>query len=155
MWLFQHWCIPVNLSHRHNVLRFLYDVISVNSIKSTLCVQVECADVVLFWRIQQVLKVTANALRQQVMNREGEQSVRGLFWFWVKSGLANMWKNTQDADQILTELIQVENKVLRLHIHKIHAIRNKYWPSVVSVCGHDEERILDVVPREELARNSG
>jgi optic atrophy protein 1 len=39
-------------------------------------VQVECADVVLFWRIQQVLKVTANALRQQVMNREGKQRVR-------------------------------------------------------------------------------
>jgi len=38
-------------------------------------VQVDCADVVLFWRIQQMLKVTANALRQQVMNREGEHRV--------------------------------------------------------------------------------
>jgi optic atrophy protein 1 len=35
--------------------------------------EVECADVVLFWRIQQVLKVTANALRQQVMNREARR----------------------------------------------------------------------------------
>uniref|UniRef100_A0A0P4VYD1 Dynamin-like GTPase OPA1, mitochondrial n=1 Tax=Scylla olivacea TaxID=85551 RepID=A0A0P4VYD1_SCYOL len=32
---------------------------------------VECNDVVLFWRIQQMFKITANALRQQVMNREG------------------------------------------------------------------------------------
>jgi len=32
---------------------------------------VDCNDVVLFWRIQQMLKVTANALRQQIMNREG------------------------------------------------------------------------------------
>lgn len=32
---------------------------------------VECSDVVLFHRIQQVLKVTSNALRQQIMNREG------------------------------------------------------------------------------------
>lgn len=33
----------------------------------------ECNDVVLFWRIQQMLKVTANALRQQVMNREARR----------------------------------------------------------------------------------
>ncbi|MPC22212.1 Dynamin-like protein, mitochondrial [Portunus trituberculatus] len=33
--------------------------------------RVECNDVVLFWRIQQMFKITANALRQQVMNREG------------------------------------------------------------------------------------
>ena len=33
----------------------------------------ECNDVVLFWRIQQVLKVTANALRQQIMNREARR----------------------------------------------------------------------------------
>lgn len=33
---------------------------------------VDCSDVVLFHRIQQMLKVTANALRQQIMNREGE-----------------------------------------------------------------------------------
>lgn len=32
-----------------------------------------CNDIVLFWRIQQVLKVTANALRQQVINREARR----------------------------------------------------------------------------------
>jgi hypothetical protein len=40
---------------------------------------VGCADVVLFWRIQQMLKVTANALRQQIMNREGENRVINCF----------------------------------------------------------------------------
>ncbi|KAJ8668085.1 hypothetical protein QAD02_009748 [Eretmocerus hayati] len=35
--------------------------------------EMECSDVVLFWRIQQMLKVTANALRQQVMNREARR----------------------------------------------------------------------------------
>lgn len=40
-------------------------------IKSLFLCQAECNDVVLFWRIDQMLKVTANALRQQVMNREG------------------------------------------------------------------------------------
>ena len=28
--------------------------------------EMDCGDIVLFWRIQQMLKVTANALRQQV-----------------------------------------------------------------------------------------
>ncbi|XP_039278968.1 LOW QUALITY PROTEIN: dynamin-like 120 kDa protein, mitochondrial [Nilaparvata lugens] len=35
--------------------------------------EVECSDVVLFWRIEQMLKITANALRQQVMNREAQR----------------------------------------------------------------------------------
>lgn len=35
--------------------------------------QINCSDVVLFWRIQQVIKVTANALRQQVINREARR----------------------------------------------------------------------------------
>ncbi|EEB18045.1 conserved hypothetical protein [Pediculus humanus corporis] len=35
--------------------------------------EVDCSDVVLFWRIRQVLKVTSNALRQQVMNREARR----------------------------------------------------------------------------------
>ncbi|XP_044726773.1 dynamin-like 120 kDa protein, mitochondrial isoform X2 [Chrysoperla carnea] len=35
--------------------------------------EVDCCDVVLFWRIQQMLKVTANALRQQIMNREARR----------------------------------------------------------------------------------
>ena len=33
----------------------------------------DCNDVVLFWRIQQMLRVTANALRQQLMNREAKR----------------------------------------------------------------------------------
>lgn len=35
--------------------------------------EVECSDVVFFWRIQQVLKVTSNALRQQIINREARR----------------------------------------------------------------------------------
>lgn len=32
-----------------------------------------CEDIVLFWRIQQVIKVSANALRQQIINREARR----------------------------------------------------------------------------------
>lgn len=35
--------------------------------------QINCSDIVLFWRIQQVIKVTANALRQQIINREARR----------------------------------------------------------------------------------
>lgn len=35
--------------------------------------QISCSDVVLFWRIQQVIKITGNALRQQVINREARR----------------------------------------------------------------------------------
>ncbi|KAG8232092.1 hypothetical protein J437_LFUL012452, partial [Ladona fulva] len=41
--------------------------------------ETDCNQVVLFWRIQQMLKVTSNALRQQVMNREGKKtSIRSM-----------------------------------------------------------------------------
>jgi len=35
--------------------------------------EMDCNEVVLFWRIQQMLRVTANALRQQVVNREARR----------------------------------------------------------------------------------
>lgn len=41
--------------------------------KLSFHLQVSCSDVVLFWRIQQVIKVTGNALRQQVINREARR----------------------------------------------------------------------------------
>lgn len=34
--------------------------------------QLECNDVVLFWRIQRMLAITANTLRQQLTNTEGK-----------------------------------------------------------------------------------
>ena len=34
--------------------------------------QFECSDVVLFWRIDRMLQITSNALRQQVINNEGK-----------------------------------------------------------------------------------
>ena len=34
--------------------------------------QLDCKDVVLFWRVQQMIQTTSNALRQQVVNHEGK-----------------------------------------------------------------------------------
>lgn len=43
-----------------------------------LSFQLECNDIVLFWRIQRMLAITANTLRQQLTNTEGKaQTVEG------------------------------------------------------------------------------
>ena len=50
----------------------------VNLWVGSLCVQLECHDVVLFWRLQRMLQVTGNALRQQVINNEGAVDILSL-----------------------------------------------------------------------------
>lgn len=37
--------------------------------------QLQCNDVVLFWRIQKMLQITSNSLRQQIMNYEGTLTI--------------------------------------------------------------------------------
>jgi hypothetical protein len=41
-----------------------------------LPLQLECNDVVLFWRIQRMLAITANTLRQQLTNTEGKKLLK-------------------------------------------------------------------------------
>lgn len=57
----------------------------------------ECNDVVLFWRIQQMLKVTANALRQQIMNREARRLERE-----IKDVLEDYSQNNKIKKELLT-----------------------------------------------------
>jgi len=59
--------------------------------------ELECGDVVLFWRIQQMLKVTANALRQQVMNREGKRLEKE-----IKEVLEEMGTDGEAKTKLLT-----------------------------------------------------
>ncbi|XP_057365629.1 dynamin-like 120 kDa protein, mitochondrial [Daphnia carinata] len=58
---------------------------------------VDCNDVVLFWRIQQMLKVTANALRQQIMNREARR-----FEKEIKEVLEVYSQDRDKKEQLLT-----------------------------------------------------
>lgn len=58
---------------------------------------VDCNDVVLFWRIQQMLKVTANALRQQIMNREARR-----FEKEIKEVLELYSTDREKKEQLLT-----------------------------------------------------
>lgn len=57
----------------------------------------ECNDVVLFWRIQQMLRVTANALRQQVMNREARRLEKE-----IKEVLEEMSSDEEAKARLLT-----------------------------------------------------
>lgn len=56
-----------------------------------------CSDVVLFWRIQQVLKVTSNALRQQIINREAKRLDKE-----IKSVLDELSDDDEKKVQLLT-----------------------------------------------------
>lgn len=58
---------------------------------------VNCSDVVLFWRIQQVIKVTANALRQQVINREARRLDKE-----IKEVLDEYGEDDEKKQQLLT-----------------------------------------------------
>lgn len=50
-------------------------------------IQLECNDVVLFWRIQRMLVITANTLRQQLTNTEGKESDVWMrsSWHWTSN----------------------------------------------------------------------
>lgn len=59
--------------------------------------EVECSDVVLFWRIQQMMKVTSNALRQQVMNREARRLDKE-----IKDVLEDYSQDSEKKQKLLT-----------------------------------------------------
>ncbi|XP_055837904.1 dynamin-like 120 kDa protein, mitochondrial isoform X2 [Episyrphus balteatus] len=59
--------------------------------------EISCNDVVLFWRIQQVIKVTANALRQQVINREARRLDKE-----IKEVLDEFSEDNEKKSQLLT-----------------------------------------------------
>ncbi|XP_070525267.1 dynamin-like GTPase OPA1, mitochondrial isoform X2 [Cardiocondyla obscurior] len=92
----------------------------------TQCFQMECNDVVLFWRIQQMLKVTANALRQQIMNREARRldkeikevledysqnnEIKEILLTGRRVTLAEELKRVRQIQEKLEEFIQALNK---------------------------------------------
>ncbi|XP_012226565.1 dynamin-like GTPase OPA1, mitochondrial isoform X4 [Linepithema humile] len=88
--------------------------------------EMECNDVVLFWRIQQMLKVTANALRQQIMNREArrldkeikevledysqDSEIKAKLLTGRRVTLAEELKRVRQIQEKLEEFIQALNK---------------------------------------------
>jgi len=75
----------------------------------------ECNDVVLFWRIQQMLKVTSKALRQQVVNREARRLDKE-----IKDVLEDFGQDRAKKEQLLTgRRVQLAEKLKRVrHIQE-------------------------------------
>jgi optic atrophy protein 1 len=75
----------------------------------------ECNDVVLFWRIQQMLKVTSKALRQQVVNREARRLDKE-----IKDVLEDFGQDRAKKELLLTgRRVQLAEKLKRVrHIQE-------------------------------------
>lgn len=87
---------------------------------------INCNDVVLFWRIQQVLKVTSNALRQQVINREARRLDKE-----IKEVLDEFSDDEEKKVQLLTgkrvllaeelsKIFEFHQTTIRFHVHVIN-----------------------------------
>lgn len=59
--------------------------------------EIDCNDVVLFWRIQKMLQTTSNALRQQIMNAEARRLEKE-----IKEVLEDYSQDTDKKKQLLT-----------------------------------------------------
>jgi optic atrophy protein 1 len=64
---------------------------------------VDCSDIVLFHRIQQMMKVTANALRQQITNREG---IFNCFYFCCKKNIIVTVFAARRLDKEIKEVLE-------------------------------------------------
>ena len=76
----------------------------------------DCGDIVLFWRIQQMLKVTANALRQQVMNREARR---------LEKEIKEVLEEMSGDDEAKTRLLTGRRVMLAEELKSVRQIQEK------------------------------
>jgi len=76
----------------------------------------DCGDVVLFWRIQQMLKVTANALRQQIMNREARR---------LEKEIKEVLEEMSGDEEAKTRLLTGRRVMLAEELKKVRQIQEK------------------------------
>jgi len=76
----------------------------------------DCGDIVLFWRIQQMLKVTANALRQQVMNREARR---------LEKEIKEVLEEMSGDDETKTRLLTGRRVMLAEELKSVRQIQEK------------------------------
>uniref|UniRef100_A0A8C2AH70 Dynamin-like GTPase OPA1, mitochondrial n=1 Tax=Cyprinus carpio TaxID=7962 RepID=A0A8C2AH70_CYPCA len=82
--------------------------------------ELECNDVVLFWRIQRMLAITANTLRQQLTNTEVRRLEKN-----VKEVLEDFGEDTEKKIQLITgrrvQLAEDLSKSILIFPHSLHS----------------------------------
>uniref|UniRef100_A0A8C2JVI2 Dynamin-like GTPase OPA1, mitochondrial n=1 Tax=Cyprinus carpio TaxID=7962 RepID=A0A8C2JVI2_CYPCA len=82
--------------------------------------ELECNDVVLFWRIQRMLAITANTLRQQLTNTEVRRLEKN-----VKEVLEDFGEDTEKKVQLITgrrvQLAEDLSKSILIFPHSLHS----------------------------------
>ncbi|XP_021372527.1 dynamin-like 120 kDa protein, mitochondrial isoform X2 [Mizuhopecten yessoensis] len=76
----------------------------------------ECNDVVLFWRLQRMLQVTSNALRQQVMNNEARR---------LERIIKDVLEDYGDNKEVLSKLLTGRRVQLAEELKKVRTIQEK------------------------------
>ncbi|XP_060083138.1 dynamin-like 120 kDa protein, mitochondrial isoform X2 [Ylistrum balloti] len=76
----------------------------------------ECHDVVLFWRLQRMLQVTSNALRQQVMNNEARR---------LERIIKDVLDDFVDNKEVLSKLLTGRRVQLAEELKKVRQIQEK------------------------------
>ncbi|TKS74684.1 Dynamin-like 120 kDa protein, mitochondrial [Collichthys lucidus] len=88
--------------------------------------ELECNDVVLFWRIQRMLVITANTLRQQLTNTEVRRLEKN-----VKEVLEDFGEDTERKIQLITgRRVQLAEDLTLLRDSSSDRLRPKPWPDL-------------------------
>ncbi|XP_077301417.1 opa1 mitochondrial dynamin like GTPase isoform X2 [Arctopsyche grandis] len=93
-------------------------------VQSGMDIEMDCSDVILFWRIRKMMKMTANALRQQITNREARRLDKEL-----KDILEEY---SQDGDR-KKQLLTGRRVVLAEDLKKVRHIQEKLEEFILSI----------------------
>ncbi|KAF6208887.1 hypothetical protein GE061_014629 [Apolygus lucorum] len=99
--------------------------------------EIECQDVVLFWRLEQMLKVTATALRQQVMNREARR---------LDKIIKQVLEDFSQDQELKIKLLQGRRVTLAEDLKRVRQIQEKLEEFIQALNKEKSARIGQAIP---------